>query len=149
MCPRYILSNNGTEFKNQLLPHTIHRAMETRGILQIPKPILKKLCDSDQDNWDQYFNQVLISYCVTPCLITGETAFFLIYGKDPNLPLQQLLESMQCFFGDPDTGCLNWKMHCLALSIAMKTLSENRFKKYTEDNRSSSTWLSSQRQSLL
>ena len=41
--------------------------------------------------------------------------FFLVYGRDPNLPLYQLSEPMQCFLGDPD-------------SIARKTLDGNRFK---------------------
>ena len=56
-----------------------------------------------------------------------ESPFFLVYGRDPNLPLHQLLEPMQHFFGDPDSGMLNLETHRLALAIA-KTLDENRFK---------------------
>ena len=52
---------------------------------------------------------------------------FLVYGRYPNLPLHQLLEPMQCFLGDPDSGMLNLKIHWLALAIAKKTLDENRF----------------------
>ena len=52
---------------------------------------------------------------------------FLVYGRDPNLPLHQLLEPMQCFLGDPDSGMLNLETHRLALAIAKKTLDENRF----------------------
>ena len=37
------------------------------------KPILKKLCEKDPDNWDKYINKVLASYCVTPHLATAET----------------------------------------------------------------------------
>ena len=59
------------------------------------KPTLKKLCEKDQLNWDQYLNQVLESYRVTPNLATAETPFFLVYGRDPNLPHHQLLEPMQ------------------------------------------------------
>ena len=61
-------------------------------------------------------------------LATAETPFFLVYGRDPNLPLHQLLEPMQCFPGDPDTDMLNLETHRLALAIAKKTLDENRFK---------------------
>ena len=43
------------------------------------------------------------------------------------MPLQQLLEPMQHFIGDPDSGYLNLEMHHLALAIA-KTLDKNRFR---------------------
>ena len=56
-----------------------------------------------------------------------ETPFFLVYGRDPNLQLHQLLEPMQHSLGDPDSGILNLETHRLALAIAKKTLSENRF----------------------
>ena len=56
------------------------------------------------------------------------TAFFLIYRRDPNLSLHQLLEPMQQFLGDPNFGCLDLELHHLALATAKKTLDENRFK---------------------
>ena len=73
-------------------------------------------------------NQVLTSYRVTPNLATAETPFFLVYGRDPNLPLHQLLEPMEHFLGDSDSGMLNLEIHRLASAIAKKTLDENRFK---------------------
>ena len=92
------------------------------------KPTLKKLCAKDQSNWDQYLNQVLPSYRVTPNLATAEMPFFLVYGRDPNLPLHQLLEPMHQFLEDPDSGMLNLEDHRLALTIAKKTLDKNCFK---------------------
>ena len=59
------------------------------------KPTLKKLCEKDPTNWEKYINQVLTSYRVTSNLATAERPFFLIYGRDPNLQLHQLLELMQ------------------------------------------------------
>ena len=92
------------------------------------KPTLKKLCEKDPSNWDKYMNQALASYRVTPNLATAEPPFFLVYERDPNLPLHQLLEPMQHFLGDPYSGMLNLEAHRLALAIAKKTLDENRFK---------------------
>ena len=92
------------------------------------KPTLKKLCEKDPSNWDKYINQVLASYRVTPNLATTETPFFLVYGRDPNLPLHQLLEPIQKFLGDPDSGMLNLEAHRLVLAIAKKMLDENYFK---------------------
>ena len=89
---------------------------------------MKKLCEKDLSNWDKYINQVLASYRVTPNLATVETPFFLVYGRDPNIPLHQLLEPMQHFLGDPDSGMLNLEAHRPTLAIAKKTLDENHFK---------------------
>ena len=62
-----------------------------------------------------------------PNLVTTESPFFLVYGREPNLPLHQLLEPIQCFLRDPDSDMLNLETHRLALSIVKKTLDENRF----------------------
>ena len=91
------------------------------------KPTLKKLCEKAPTNWDKYLNQVLTSYRIAPNLATAESPFFLVYGRDPNLPLHQILEPMQHFLGDPDSGKLNLETHRLALAIAKKTLDEKSF----------------------
>ena len=143
MCPRYILSDNGTEFKNNLMDQVL-KQLGTERIFSAPdhpqsngklevfhkflKPTLKKLCEKDPSNWDKYMNQVLASYRVTPNLAMAETSFFLVYGRDPNLPLHQLLEPMQWFLGDPDSGMLSLEAHRLTLAIAKKTLDENHCK---------------------
>ena len=54
--------------------------------------------------------------------------FFLVYGWDPNLPLHHLLEPMQCFLEDLESGRLNLETDWLALAIAKKMLDENHFK---------------------
>ena len=143
MCPRYILLDNGTEFKNSLMDQVLQQLgidrifsapyyPQSNGKLEVfhkyLKPTLKKLCEKDPSNWDKYLNQVLASYRVTPNLASAETLFFLLYGKDPNLPLHQLLKPMQHFLGDPDSRMLNLEAHRLALAIAKKTLDEKRFK---------------------
>ena len=142
MFPRYILSDHGTEFKISLMDQVIQQLgidrifsapyhPQSNGKLEVfhkyLKPTLKKLCEKDPANWDKYLNQVLASYIITPNLATAESPFFLVYGRDPNLPLHQLLEPMQHFLGDPDSAKLNLETHRLALAIAKKTLDENRF----------------------
>ena len=62
---------------------------------------------------------------MTPNLATAESPFFLVYVRDPNLPLHQLLEAMQQFLGNPDSGLLKLEAHRPALAIAKKTLDEN------------------------
>ena len=102
MCPRYILSDNGTEFKNNFMDQVLKQLgikrifstpyhPQSNGKLEVfhkyLKPTLKKLCEKDPSNWDKYLNQVLASYKVTPNLATAETSLFLVYGRYPNLPL--------------------------------------------------------------
>ena len=102
MCPRYILSDNGMEFKNSLMDQVLQQLgierifsapyhPQSNGKLEV-LPMLKKLCKKDPANWDKYLNQVPTSYRITPNLATAESPFFPVYGRDPNLPLHQLLE---------------------------------------------------------
>ena len=96
MCPRYILSDNGREFKNHLMDQVLQQlGMEcifstpyhpqSNGKLEVfhkyLKPTLKKLCEKDPSNWDKYINQVLASYRVTPNLATAETPFFDLWER--------------------------------------------------------------------
>ena len=94
MCLRYILSDNGTEFKNNLMDQVL-KQLGIEMIFSAPyhpqsnsklevfhkylKPTLKKLCEKDPSNWDQYVSQVLASYRVTPNLATAEMPFFFWY----------------------------------------------------------------------
>ena len=76
MCPRYILSGNGTEFKNNLMDQVL-KQLGIERIFSTPyhaqsnrkleifhkylKPTMKKLCKKDPSNWDKCINQVLAS----------------------------------------------------------------------------------------
>ena len=85
------------------------------------------MCAEDQDNWDDYVKQVLGTYRGVPNLTTGESPFFLVYGRDGNQPLYQLLQPLTRFLGDPDSGLLYLDQHRLSLSIAKKYLDNHRF----------------------
>ena len=70
MCPRYILSDNSTEFKNNLMDQVLQQLGIDR-IFSAPyhpqsnkklevfhkylKPTLKKLCEKDPANWGQVY----------------------------------------------------------------------------------------------
>ena len=91
MCPRYILSDNGMEFQNNLMDQVLQQLgiyrifsasyhLQSNGKLEVfhkyLKPTLKKLCEKDRANWDKYINQVLASYRITHNLATAESPFF-------------------------------------------------------------------------
>ena len=86
------------ELTEYFQPHIIHRVMASwKFFTNTWSQHLKKLSEKDPCNWEKYLNQVLTSYRVTSNLATAETPFFLVYSRDPNLPLHQLLEPMQHF----------------------------------------------------
>ena len=91
MYPRYILWDNCTEFKNQLMDQVLQHLSigcffsvpynpQSNGKLEVfhkyLKPTFKKLCEKDPTNWDKYINQVLTSYRITLNLATAETLSF-------------------------------------------------------------------------
>ena len=91
MCHRYILLDNGTEFKSQLMDQVLQQLgighifpapyhPWSNGKLEVfhkyLKPTLKTLCEKDAAQWDKYINQVLTSYRVTLNLATVETPSF-------------------------------------------------------------------------
>ena len=95
MCPRYILSNNGTEFKNNLMDKVLKQLgidriflapyhPQNNGKLEVfhkyLKPTLKKLCEKNPSNWDKYLYQVLASYIVTPNLPQWRHHFWSMEG---------------------------------------------------------------------
>ena len=148
-----ILSDNGTEVKNQIFVK-VTKDLGIERIFSAPyhpqsngkletfhkflKPTLKKMCADDQDNWDDYVEQVLGTYRGVPNLTTGESPFFLVYGRDGNQPVHQLLQPLTRFLGDPDSGLLCLDQHRLSLSIAKKYLDDHRFltaeRQQTEQN---------------
>ena len=101
MYTHFILSDNGTEFKKELMdnilqqlgighnfsapnhPQSNEKKLEV--FYKYLRPTLKKPCEKDLYNLDKYINQVLANYHVTPHLTTIETPFFLFYGRDPNI----------------------------------------------------------------
>ena len=140
MCPRYILSDNGTELENQLMDQVLRQLSidhifyapyhpQSNGKLEVfhkyLKPTLKKLCKKYPAYSYKYLNQVPASYRMTPNFATVETPISLVYGRDPNLLLHQLLEPMQCFLGNPESGLPNLEAHQLTLAIANEMLEEN------------------------
>ena len=105
------------EFKNSLMDQVLQQLAidrifsapyhhQSNGKLEVfhkyLKLTLKKLCEKEPMNWDNFLNQLLASYRIITNLATAETPFFLVYGRDLNLPLHQLLEPMQHFHIEHD-----------------------------------------------
>ena len=92
MYPRYILSDNDTEFKNNLMDKVLKQLgierifsapyhPQSNGRLEVfhkyLKPTLKKLSEKDPSNWNNYISQILASYRITPNLAPAENSILL------------------------------------------------------------------------
>lgn len=42
--------------------------------------------NSEQTDWDLYVPSILFAYRVSPCVSTGDSPFYLLYGREPRLP---------------------------------------------------------------
>ena len=41
----------------------------------------------DQKDWDRHIPEILFAYRVSPSDVTGESPFYLLYGREPRLPM--------------------------------------------------------------
>ena len=48
--------------------------------------MLSKLVEKNGKNWDELLDLVLMAYRTTPHASTGESPFFLLYGRDARIP---------------------------------------------------------------
>lgn len=99
--PKRILTDQGSVFVNQFL-REVERLLrvtplrtssyhpQTNGITErfnrTLTEMLSMYVSSHQKDWDLCLPYVLFAYRTTPHASTKETPFFLIHGRDPNLP---------------------------------------------------------------
>ena len=99
--PRKIIHDRAPEFLSDLLQDTAELMRlkqlptagghpQTDGLVErfnrTLKKMLCKLVEKRGKNWDMLLGPVLFAYCTTPHDSTGESPFFLMYGRDARLP---------------------------------------------------------------
>ena len=100
--PRKLLSDRGSNFLSRLVKEVCF-LMDTKktfttsyhpqcdGLVErfngTLAQSLSHYVNSSQKDWDRYLNPVLFGYRVSPSEVTGESPFFLLYGRQPRLPM--------------------------------------------------------------
>jgi hypothetical protein len=105
-CPAKILSDRGTHFKNQMIAHLLKKFQikqllstpyhpQTNGLVERFNrtlcEALAKLSNEHKDDWDQYIAPVLFAYRTTKHSTTKITPFYLVYGREAKLPMDDLI----------------------------------------------------------
>ncbi len=128
MTPRVLLSDNGTEFKNQILQNicTQFNIQQTfisthhptsnglvertnRKILQV----LRHLAGHFQETWEDWLSQVAASINSSVNPSTGKTTHYILYGSDKRLPYGVLLHSPTPLYSPDDYSKL--LLHCFQI----------------------------------
>ena len=100
--PRVLLSDRGTNFLSKLITEVCHLVNTekvntsafhpqcnglTERMNQTLAHTLSMYVSSDQTDWDKHIPATLFAYRVSPSEVTGESPFFLLYGRQPRLPM--------------------------------------------------------------
>ena len=126
-CPITMISDNGTEYVNAIIDSlskelNIHRITcspyhpqsngKTERFHRVLKAILaKSLESSDQRNWDLYIPMALSAYRTSVNDSTHFTPHFLVYGRDPVLPMDTLLRPKLRYMGDQYVPTMLARLH--------------------------------------
>ena len=102
-CPEEIVSDQGTEFCNQLIDllekqtgfkHKVTSAYHPQSnglderMNQTFKSKLRKLVNEEMDDWDEHLDNILFAYRSSRHDTTNCTPFLLMYGREARLPVQ-------------------------------------------------------------
>ena len=138
--PHIVLSDNGKEFANETMallcekfniehhftsPYMPQSNGKTENFNKFLKASIRKLCQDDIQGWDQVLSQILMAYRCCPHTSTGESPFFLVYGRDPCLPIHKLIKPTIPYRGNYDIA-YKIEQSQIALSTAAKNLEKKR-----------------------
>ena len=114
-CPLQIVTDNGGEFVNKKFRDTLQELNIHHVTTSVYRPqsngkiercwrsihdIMSKTLDEDHLMWDTVLNQCLAAIRVSVSDATGFSPFFLLYNRDPVLPLDNILRPRQKYLGD-------------------------------------------------
>ena len=99
--PRTLLSDRGSNFLSVLIKE-VCKLINTRkintsayhpqseGMVERFNNTLAEsismFVSSNQKDWDLFIPSILFAYRVSPCVSTGDSPFYLLYGREPRLP---------------------------------------------------------------
>ena len=125
-CPRILLSDRGTEFVNAVISilteklRVVHLKSspyhpETNGKIErfhrFMNDLLAKYTYKNPLDWDSYIPSMLMTYRTSVQESTQFTPFLMIYGRDPVLPIDTLLQPKLRYLGDAYVPTMLQRLH--------------------------------------
>ena len=108
-CPKVILSDRGSHFNNKMMEELCQRFEikhrksapyhpQTNGLVE---RFNRTLCESlakvseEENQWDEHIEEVLFAYRTNKHSTTKQTPFYLTYGREAILPIDEIEESLE------------------------------------------------------
>ena len=125
-CPKVMLSDRGTEFVNHIVGLLLEKLKvshiktspfhpqgngKTERFHRFMNSVLAKYTQHDQFTWDQYIPGMLMAYRTSVNDTTQFSPFFLVYGRDPVLPMDTLLNPQLRYMGEDYVPCMLQRLH--------------------------------------
>ena len=146
-CPQTMLSDRGTEFVNKVISLLLNKMKishiktssyhpqtngKTERFHRYMNDVLAKYIRNEPYNWDKYIPSMLMAYRTSVQDSTLFTPYFLVFGRDPILPMDTLLQPKLKYMGDEYVPVMLERLHKaymdakVNLSIARTKNKENQ-----------------------
>ena len=103
-CPKVILSDRGTHFNNKVVQDLCNRFQirqqlsspyhpQTNGLTErFNRTLCETLAKSleNENQWDEYIESALFAYRTIKHSTTGQTPFYMMYGREALLPINEI-----------------------------------------------------------
>ena len=125
-CPNMILTDQGREFCNQIMKYVtsklcIHKIRTTpyhpegkgrvEGLNHVLNDVIAKVVNSNQGDWDEHLSAALSAIRTSVNDSSRHSPFFLLYGRDPVLPMDTLLKPKIKYLGEDHLAIKLERMH--------------------------------------
>ena len=136
-CPKYILSDRGTEFVNAVIglitekmgmvhlktsPYHPQTNGKVERLHRMINDSLAKYTHQQPLSWDLFVPSVMMSYRTSVHDTTKYSPFFLLYGRDPVLPFDTLLQPRRRYLGDDYVPTMLERLHLAYSDVRENTI---------------------------
>ena len=132
-CPRLVISDQGTEYCNALL-NQVHKELgisrirtssyhpqsngKTERFHRVMNEMIQKQISEEQTKWDEILQPCLGAYRMSKNESTKYSPYFVMYGRDPVLPVDTLLQPRHRYTGEEYVPAMFEHLHNAYAQVA-------------------------------